>query len=75
MKPYYYVYRYGSNPPQIRHITLRAARNEAMRLAEQHPGAHFEILKFVGFSSSVSDLSLGGCLHCIGPCGHQSCVI
>jgi hypothetical protein len=49
MKPYYYVYRYGSNPPQIRHITLRAARNEAMRLAEQHPGAHFEILKFVGW--------------------------
>jgi len=53
MKPYYYVYRYGSNPPQIRHITLRAARNEAMRLAEQHPGAHFEILKFVGFSSAT----------------------
>jgi hypothetical protein len=53
MKPYYYVYRYGSNPPQIRHITLRSARDEAMRLAEQHPGAHFEILKFVGFASAT----------------------
>ena len=52
MKPYYYVYRYDGPGPKFRHDTLQSARAEALRLAEQHPGAHFLILKFVGFASA-----------------------
>ena len=52
MKPYYYVFRYDGTAPQVRHDTLKSARDEAIRLAEKHPGEHYLILKFVGFASA-----------------------
>lgn len=53
MKPYYYVYRYQKQAPKVRHPTLQAAQAEAERLAAQHPGVAFEILKAVGISQVV----------------------
>ena len=46
MKPYYYVYRIGgSRGPVVKHPTVEAAVAESHRLAGQHPGEAFEILK------------------------------
>lgn len=53
MKPYYYVYRFGTPAPKVRHETLASAQAEAERLAAFHPGAAFEILKAVGISQIV----------------------
>lgn len=50
MKPYYYVYRYENQAPKVRHETLAAAQAEAERLAAQHPGMPYEILKAVGIA-------------------------
>jgi hypothetical protein len=50
MKPYFYVYRYQDKAPVIRHATLEAAQAEAERLATQHKGTCFEILKVVGLT-------------------------
>ena len=50
MKPYFYVYRYQDKAPIIRHHTLESAQAEAERLATQHKGTAFEILKAVGLS-------------------------
>jgi hypothetical protein len=59
MKPYFYVYRVSPNAtgPTVRHETLRAAADEAYRLAEKHPGQSFEILKCVGFSKTASAMT------------------
>ncbi len=46
MKPYYYVYRTGgSRGPVVKHPTVESAVAESHRLAGQHPGETFEILK------------------------------
>ena len=50
MKPYYYVLRKNGQPPTVRHATLALAVTEAERLANQHPGETFEILKAVAES-------------------------
>lgn len=50
MKPYYYVYRYQDRAPVVRHATLKQAQVEAERLAVQHPGMPFEILKAVAIT-------------------------
>lgn len=50
MKPYFYVYRYQDKAPIIRHPTIESAQAEAERLATQHKGTAFEILKAVGLS-------------------------
>lgn len=50
MKPYFYIYRYQDKAPVIRHATLEQAQAEAERLATQHKGTPFEILKCVGIS-------------------------
>jgi len=47
MKPYYYVLRKNSHPPTVRHATLALAQAETERLANQHTGETFEILKAV----------------------------
>jgi hypothetical protein len=62
MKPYYYVYKYGDNAPRVRHCTLRAATQEAERLAKENPGSTFEILQCLGFSriSKVSTFWVDG---------------
>ena len=52
MKAYYYVYRYGHEAPSRRHETLLSAKQEAERLANQHPGSAFEILACLGFSQT-----------------------
>lgn len=44
MKPYYYVYRYGT-APLVRHTTLLSAINESERLAAKHQGVVFEVLQ------------------------------
>jgi hypothetical protein len=53
MTPYYYVYKYGDNAPRVRHCTLRAATQEAERLAKENPGSYFEILQCLGFSRTT----------------------
>ena len=50
MKPYYYVYKIGGNPPSQKHSTLQEAQIEAERLATKHAGSAFEILKCVGLT-------------------------
>lgn len=57
MKPYFYVYRYQDKAPVIRHATLEQAQAEAERLATQHNGTPFEILKAVGLSQVTGPAS------------------
>jgi len=57
MKPYFYVYRYQDKAPVIRHATLEQAQAEAERLATQHKGTPFEILKAVGLSQVTGPAS------------------
>jgi hypothetical protein len=45
---FYRVYRVGGKGPCVEHSTLRQAEQEATRLAAQHPGDSFEILKCLG---------------------------
>ena len=48
MNPYYHVYRTDeTRGPKVKHLTLEAAQTEAERLANQHPGGTFVILKAV----------------------------
>jgi len=48
MKPYYYVFKPGSNcPPTKKHETLESAVAESERLANQHPAQCFEICKVI----------------------------
>jgi hypothetical protein len=54
MKPYYYVFKSNGQPPNKRHEIIAFALIEAERLASQHPGQHFEILKCVGITSTPS---------------------
>ena len=53
MKPYYYIFRVGGSHPRgkrgnVKYLTMQEADAEAMRLAGQHPGDTFEILKCIG---------------------------
>lgn len=52
MKPYFYVYKVGGNPPKHKHNTPLEAQMEAERLAAKHPDASFEVLACVGISSA-----------------------
>lgn len=54
MTPYYYVYRVGYGKPTIKHPTLESAAKESERLASQHPGEAFEILKCLGITRTVT---------------------
>lgn len=54
MKPYYYIYRVGGSHPKVRHATLKQAALESERLAGQHPGEMFEILKCLGVTQSTT---------------------
>ena len=54
MKPYFYVYQRDGQPPSRRHEMIEFALLESERLASQHPGQHFEILKCVGITSTPS---------------------
>ena len=54
MTPYYYVYRVGYGKPTIKHATLESAATESERLAGQHPGETFEILKCLGVTRTVT---------------------
>ena len=48
MKPYYHVYRTDeTRGPKVKHPTLQSAQTEAERVANQHPGSTFVILKAV----------------------------
>ena len=63
MKPYYYVYRTDeSRGPKIKHATLAEALTESERLANQHPGSVFEILKCLAITrcTQASTLWLDG---------------
>ena len=57
MNPYFYVYRNHDKAPVIRHATLELAVAEAERLANQHRGAKFELLKAVGISQVTGPAS------------------
>jgi len=54
MKPYYYIYRVGGSHPKTKHYTLESAHAESLRLAGQHPGETFEILKCIGITRTVT---------------------
>jgi hypothetical protein len=54
MKPYFYVYRVGDRAPIIKHPTAEAAMAESHRLAAQHPGETFEILKCLGITRTTT---------------------
>lgn len=54
MKPYYYIYRVGNGKSTIKHYTLEEAARESERLAAQHPGDTFEILKCIGVTRTVN---------------------
>jgi hypothetical protein len=54
MKKYYYVYRVGNKGPTVKHYLLADAVKEAERLAAQHPGEVFEILKAVAITQATA---------------------
>ena len=54
MKPYYYIFRVGGSHPRIKHPTLEDAASESERLAGQHPGETFEILKCLGVTRTIN---------------------
>jgi hypothetical protein len=54
MKTYYYIYRVGYGKPTIKHATLKQAALESERLAGQHPGETFEILKCLGITRTTT---------------------
>ena len=54
MKPYYYIYRVGYGKPTIKHSNLEDATEESERLAGQHPGETFEILKCLGITRTTT---------------------
>ena len=58
MKPFYYVYRSDeSRGPKIKHATLAEALTESERLANQHPGSVFEILKCLALTQCTQALT------------------
>ena len=56
LNSYFYVFRLGGSAPKHKHATLELAKQEATRLATQHPGGRFEILMFVGAAEAVYDV-------------------
>jgi len=62
MKPYYSVVKSSELPPWERHLTLKYARLESLRLATLHPGQSFEILMCIGITrpSEPSTLWMDG---------------
>lgn len=54
MKPYYRILRLNhGRAPTVQHATLKDAETEALRLAGQHPGETFEILKVLGLARTT----------------------
>lgn len=47
MNPYYYVFRPDSRHPAVKHQTQVSAVTEAERLAVQHPGVCFDVVKVI----------------------------
>lgn len=47
-QPFFMVYGAGQGAPTFQHQDFVSARNEAMRLARQHPGIKFYVLVSVG---------------------------
>lgn len=55
MKPYYRILRLNhGRAPTVQHATLKEAETEALRLAGQHPGVTFEILKVIGTARTTT---------------------
>ena len=55
MKPYYRILRLNhGRAPTVQHATLKEAETEALRLAGQHPGEIFEILKVLGTARATT---------------------
>lgn len=46
--PFFVVWREGGGPPTVKHTEESLARMEAERLAREHPGADFHVLRCVG---------------------------
>lgn len=51
---FWVVWSPQSGPPTVRHASLAMATNEAMRLAQQHPGNEFVVLEAVGVAQKVT---------------------
>lgn len=53
----WFVFGVGQRPPSYEHITALSAENEAKRLAREHPGMTFYVLKMVnGFRLAETPL-------------------
>ncbi len=54
MKQYYYIYRVGHPKLTVKYYDLSEAVGEAERLAGQHLGETFEILKCLAFACTMT---------------------
>lgn len=52
MKPYYYVFKKGSNAPTYKHLTLESAVAESTRLSKLQPKDTFEVLQCVAITNT-----------------------
>jgi len=52
MKPYYYVFKSGGNPPSKPHETAQSAIKESERFALLHPGQTFEVCMCIAITST-----------------------
>lgn len=57
MKPFYYVSVVRNESPAVKHATPAEASVEAMRLAVEHPGISFEILKCIGTTQAIEPIT------------------
>ena len=50
IESYWYVYNPAGFRPRYKHATAESAISESRRLAHEHPGQRFEVLRCIGFS-------------------------
>lgn len=51
---FYVVWNPNGGPPRVRHQCEEAAKQEALRLAEQNPGHEFIVLASVGTARKIT---------------------
>lgn len=47
IKPFWLIWNESARPPNVKHFSLREARDEAKRLARANPGQKFHILQSI----------------------------
>lgn len=56
MRQFWMVYGEGQGAPTVKHASMNLAKGEAERLARQHPGTKFYVLRAIG-SAERSDVT------------------